>query len=52
MGNVDCDFVASGETKDECMQNGMSHAMSAHNMTETDMTPEKRAMAEQMVKEV
>lgn len=52
MGNVDCDFVASGETKDECMQNGMMHGMSAHGMTEADMTPEKRATAEQLVKEV
>lgn len=52
MGNMDCEYVAQGETKEEVMKMAMDHAMSAHGMTEADMTPEMQEKAMSMVKEM
>jgi len=43
MGQADCDFVATGETKEEVLQKAGEHAMSAHGKTEADMAGEKDA---------
>ena len=49
---IDCPFVAEGMTQEEVMQKAMEHGMAAHGMTEADMTPEKKATAMSMVKEM
>lgn len=45
MGQMDCDFVAEGETAEEVLGKAMEHGMSAHGMTEADMTEEKKEAA-------
>ncbi|MEO5927607.1 MAG: DUF1059 domain-containing protein [Patescibacteria group bacterium] len=45
MGNMDCNFVAEGETAEDVMKTAMEHAMSAHGMTDADMTPELKEKA-------
>lgn len=52
MGNMDCDFVAQGETMDEVMAMGMDHAKAVHGMTDADMAPEKMEMMKAAVKTV
>jgi len=42
---VNCDFVATGNTPEEVMRNGMEHGTQAHGMKPEDMTDEKRRMA-------
>lgn len=49
LGNMDCDFVAQGETAEDVMQQGMAHAKEAHGMTDEDMTPELKEQAMSMM---
>lgn len=39
---MDCDFIATGETKEEVMQKGTEHSMKEHGMKEEDMTDEMK----------
>ena len=39
---MDCDFIATGETKEETIQKGNEHAMKEHGMKEEDMTAEMK----------
>jgi predicted small metal-binding protein len=43
MGQADCEFVATGETKEEVMQKAAAHAMEKHGMSEADMAGKKDA---------
>lgn len=40
---IDCDFVATGETKEEVMKKAMEHGGVVHADLMKDMTPEKMA---------
>jgi len=40
---LDCDFVATGATKDEVMKKAMEHGGTVHAEMMKDMTPEQSA---------
>ena len=45
MGTADCDYVATGNTEEEVLQNGFAHASKEHGMKAEDMKPEMRQKA-------
>lgn len=48
----DCDYVATGMTKEEVMQKGAEHGMQVHGMSQEDlMKPEMVEKAMSMMKE-
>lgn len=42
---VDCNFVATGETKEEVIGRGVEHAKEAHGMSEMTEEQKEQAMA-------
>lgn len=38
----DCDHIVKGQTEDEVLNNGITHAKNDHNMKEEDITPEMK----------
>lgn len=43
MGQAECDFVVTGETKEEVMMKAAEHGMQVHGMSEADMAGKKDA---------
>jgi predicted small metal-binding protein len=48
---MDCDFVARGATEDEVISNAMAHGKMAHNLQESDFTPQMRGKMKSLIKE-
>lgn len=48
---MDCDFVASGATEDEVMQQAVEHGKQAHGMSDADFTPELTEKAKAALKD-
>lgn len=48
----DCPFTADSETKENLMMKVAEHGMSAHNLTEADMTQEMKEKAMSVITEV
>lgn len=42
---IECDYVATGNTEKEVLQNGFAHASAEHGMKAEDMTAEMRGKA-------
>lgn len=48
---TDCDFVATGMTEDEVMQQVKDHGIKDHGMSDADFTPEMMEKAKAAMKD-